>query len=45
MSACKAEAFSEYESSGKKYSDFEYRKVFLGIFLLETKTYAPSYAE
>ena len=39
MKACKEEATSEYDSGGKKYASFECRKKFLGIFLLESKTF------
>jgi len=39
MKSCEEEALSEYLGGGKKYSGYECRKMFLGIFLLESKTY------
>ena len=39
MKACEMEAHSEYEGGGRKYSGYECRKKFLGIFMLESKTY------
>ena len=39
MSACEREAVSEYEGGGRKYSGFECRQMFLGLFQLESKTY------
>ena len=39
MSACEKEALSEYQAGGKKYSGFECRKMFLGLFQLESKDY------
>ena len=39
MSACEKEALSEYDGGGEKYSGFECRKMFIGMFQLETKTF------
>lgn len=39
MSACEKEALSEYEGGGRKYSGYECRKMLLGLFQLESKTY------
>ncbi len=39
MKACENEAMSEYEGGGKKYSGYECRKMFLGIYQLDSKTY------
>jgi hypothetical protein len=39
MSAREKEALSEYGSGGKKYGGYECRKMLLGIFQLESKTY------
>jgi len=39
MSGCETEALSEHEGGGRRYSGYECRKMFLGIFQLESKTY------
>jgi hypothetical protein len=39
MAACEREALSEYDGGGQKYSGFECRQMFLGIFLIDSKTY------
>lgn len=39
MSDCEKEALSEYAGGGRKYYGFECRKMLLGIFLLDSKTF------
>jgi len=39
MSACESEALSEYEGGGRKYSGYECRKMLLGLFLLDSKSF------
>ena len=39
MSSCEKEALSEHEGGGKKYAGYECRKMLMGLFQLESKTY------
>ncbi len=39
MEACEKEAHSEYDGGGRKYSGYECRKMLLGLFQLESKTF------
>lgn len=39
MKDCEKEALSHYDDGGRKYTGFECRKMLLGIFQLESKTY------
>lgn len=39
MSACEKEAIATFEDGARKYNAFECRKMFLGIFQLESRSY------